>query len=124
MNTKGQLCEGTVSNIFFVRKNKIYTPQLLCGLLPGILREYVLETSDVKETVIYPEELMYYDECFVTNSLMGIMPVRQIGSICFPRSTMAVEVRSLYECQKMSLLICGIFCYCVLLPFFLCHVGK
>ena len=52
MNTKGQLCEGTVSNIFFVRKNKIYTPQLLCGLLPGILREYVLEISDVKETVI------------------------------------------------------------------------
>ncbi len=103
MNTKGQLCECTVSNIFFVRKNKIYTPQLLCGLLPGILREYVLETSDVKETVIYPEELMYYDECFVTNSLMGIMPVRQIGSICFPRRTMADEVRSLYESQKMSL---------------------
>ena len=103
MNTKGQLCEGTVSNIFFVRKNKIYTPQLLCGLLPGILREYVIETSDVEETVIYPEELMYYDECFVTNSLMGIMPVRQIGSICFPRRTMADEVRSLYESQKMSL---------------------
>ena len=64
LNTKGQICEGAVSNIFFVRKNKIYTPQLNCGLLPGILREYVREKFEVNETVIYPEELMYYDECF------------------------------------------------------------
>lgn len=35
VNTKGQISEGTVSNIFFVRKNMIYTPQLSCGLLPG-----------------------------------------------------------------------------------------
>lgn len=31
VNTKGQISEGTVSNIFFVRKNMIYTPQLSCG---------------------------------------------------------------------------------------------
>ena len=103
LNTKGQICEGAVSNIFFVRKNKIYTPQLSCGLLPGILREYVLENFEVNETVIYPEELMYYDECFVTNSLMGVMPVRQLGNICFPHRTRADEVRNLYESQKMSL---------------------
>ncbi|NSG18075.1 MULTISPECIES: aminotransferase class IV [Blautia] len=103
LNTKGQICEGAVSNIFFVRKNKIYTPQLSCGLLPGILREYVLENFEVNETVIYPEELMYYDECFVTNSLMGVMPVRQLGNICFPHRTRADEVRTLYESQKMSL---------------------
>ena len=100
LNTKGQICEGAVSNIFFVRKNKIYTPQMNCGLLPGILREYVLENFEVNETVIYPEELMYYDECFVTNSLM---PVRQLGNICFPHRTRADEVRTLYESQKMSL---------------------
>lgn len=103
LNTKGQLCEGTVSNLFFVRKNKIYTPQLSCGLLPGILREYVLENFDVAEAVIYPEELMYYDECFVTNSLMGVMPVRQLENICFRYRSKADEVRSLYESQKMSL---------------------
>ena len=74
-----------------------------CGLLPDILREYVLENFEVNETVIYPEELMYYDECFVTNSLMGVMPVRQLGNICFPHRTRADEVRTLYESQKMSL---------------------
>ena len=44
LNTKGQISEGTVSNIFFVRSGKLYTPDLSCGLLPGILREYLCET--------------------------------------------------------------------------------
>lgn len=103
INTKGQISEGTVSNIFFVRKNMIYTPQLSCGLLPGILREYVMSKFSVVETIIYPDELMYYEECFVTNSLMGVMPVRQLGNICFPHRTRAEEVRTIYESEKMSL---------------------
>ena len=79
LNTKGQISEGTVSNIFFVRSGKLYTPNLSCGLLPGILREYLCETENVEEAVIYPAELGQYEECFVTNSLMGIMPVNQLG---------------------------------------------
>ena len=79
VNTKGQISEGTVSNIFFVRNGKLYTPDLSCGLLPGILREYLCETENVEEAVIYPGELGQYEECFVTNSLMGIMPVNQLG---------------------------------------------
>ena len=83
LNTKGQICEGTVSNIFFVKQGKLYTPEIRCGLLPGILREHICETQPVEETMIYPEELKEYEECFVTNSLMGIMPVRQIGEVSF-----------------------------------------
>ena len=103
INTKGQISEGTVCNIFFVRKNMIYTPQLSCGLLPGILRSYIMDRFQVTETIIYPDELMYYDECFVTNSLMGVMPVRQLGNICFPHRAKADEVRMVYESEKMSL---------------------
>ena len=101
INTKGQISEGTVSNIFFVRKNIVYTPQLSCGLLPGILRSYIMERFPVTETIIYPDELVYYDECFVTNSLMGIMPVKQLGNICFPHRTKADELREIYENEKM-----------------------
>lgn len=64
-----------MSNIFFVKEKKLYTPTLSCGLLPGILRAYILETYDVKETILYPEDLVTFDECFLTNSLMGIMPL-------------------------------------------------
>lgn len=96
LNTKGQISEGTVSNIFFVHRNQICTPQVYCGLLPGIMREYLLENYDINEKVIYPEELKYYDECFVTNSLMGIMPVMQLGDKQFTERGTADRLRKEY----------------------------
>lgn len=97
LNTKDQICEGTVSNIFFVKQGKLYTPEVRCGLLPGILREYICETQDVEETTIYPENLKAYEECFVTNSLMGIMPVRQVGEISFTEEKVTQTLMAKYQ---------------------------
>lgn len=97
LNTKRQIAEGTVSNIFFVRKGVICTPEISCGLLPGILREYICETEEVEETDIYVQDLKWYQECFVTNSLMGIMPVRQIGSVYFGEDKITRELMAKYR---------------------------
>ena len=97
LNTKDQICEGTVSNIFFVKQGKLYTPDTRCGLLPGILREYICETQHVEETTIYPENLKAYEECFVTNSLMGIMPVRQVGEILFTEEKVTQALMAKYQ---------------------------
>ena len=97
LNTKEQVSEGTVSNVFFVRNGVICTPQVSCGLLPGILREYLCETEDVEETDIYVQDLKRYQECFVTNSLMGIMPVRQIGGIQFEEDKVTRELMRRYR---------------------------
>lgn len=97
LNTKDQICEGTVSNIFFVKQGKLYTPEVRCGLLPGILREYICETQHVEETTIYPENLKAYEECFVTNSLMGIMPVRQVGEISFTEEKVTQALMAKYQ---------------------------
>ncbi len=97
LNTKKQISEGTVSNVFFVRKGVIYTPKVSCGLLPGILREYLCDTEAVEETYIYVQDLKWYEECFVTNSLMGIMPVRQIGGIRFEEDKVTRELMRRYH---------------------------
>ena len=99
LNTKKQISEGTVSNVFFVRNGMIYTPKVSCGLLPGILREYLCDTEEVEETYIYVQDLKWYQECFVTNSLMGIMPVRQIEGIRFVEDKVTKELMAKY--QKM-----------------------
>lgn len=75
LNSKGQLTEGAVSNIFFIKDNMIFTPQLSCGMLNGTIRKYIIDTYKVVEKVIYPDEISCFDEMFLTNSLMGIMPV-------------------------------------------------
>ncbi len=75
LNTKGEICEGSLSNIFFVKESQIYTPKVSCGLLPGIVRRFLITHLQVKEISIYPKDVYQMDECFITNSLMGIMPV-------------------------------------------------
>lgn len=75
LNTKGQITETTASNIFFVKNKRLFTPKTECGLLEGVVRRYVIENFDVQETVITKENLVEYEEVFLTNSIMGIMPV-------------------------------------------------
>lgn len=75
LNTKGALAEGATSNLFFVKGERLYTPCVSCGILPGIVREYLLAQYPVEEREIYPEEIGTFDEMFLTNSLLGIMPV-------------------------------------------------
>ena len=87
LNTKKQISEGTVSNV----------PKVSCGLLPGILREYLCDTEEVEEAYIYIQDLKWYEECFVTNSLMGIMPVRQIGGIRFEEDKVTRELMRRYR---------------------------
>ena len=83
LNSKGQITEGATTNIFFVKDKKIFTPKLSCGLLNGILRQYIISNYTVVETEIYLEDLKNFDEAFVTNSLLGIMPVKNIENFKF-----------------------------------------
>ena len=96
LNSHGEICEGTCSNIFFVRAGGIYTPARSCGLLPGIIRSYVCSNYQTKEVSIRPEEIGDYEECFVTNSLMGIMPVRQIGEVSFDEQKIIKRITADY----------------------------
>ncbi len=78
LNTKGQVAEGATSNIFAVIQGEVVTPPVSCGLLPGVMRDFALRVTGAKERPLSPEELMQADEVFLTNSLMGAMPVRSI----------------------------------------------
>ena len=87
-NTKGYLAEGTMSNIFFIKDQKVYTPSKDNGLLPGIVRDKVIALLGkhkiaVEEGCYTRETLMNADEIFITNSLMEIMPVKQLENLKF-----------------------------------------
>lgn len=83
LNTRGEIAEGATTNIFFTSDGRIYTPKLSCGLLPGIIRGYIIENNPVTECVIRPESLDDFDGCFVTNSVFGIMSVKSLESHVF-----------------------------------------
>lgn len=83
LNTGGRVAEGTASNIFMVRNGELLTPPVDAGLLPGIVRRLVMESAATaglacKEEHFTRRELQQAEECFITNSLMGIMPVTRL----------------------------------------------
>jgi 4-amino-4-deoxychorismate lyase len=108
VNTRGELTEGAVTNLFLVRRGEVLTPPASSGLLPGILRRCLLERLGVKEQTLYPEDLSTCDELFLSNSLMGIMPVRSVGKHVFSRRAVSdrlrEEYRKLAEAEKKRLL--------------------
>ena len=97
LNTKGELSEGATTNLFFVSGKKLFTPALSCGLLDGILRQYLLKNYQVEECIIKPEQVSDFDEMFVTNSLLGIMPICRLGEHKFTRRTITNQLMQTYS---------------------------
>lgn len=97
LNSKNQITEGATSNIFVVVGDKIYTPKLSCGLLNGIVRQYIVSNYDVIESEIDLEFLNNADEIFLTNSLFGIMPVNNLEKKVFKSQKISKEIFSHYK---------------------------
>jgi branched-subunit amino acid aminotransferase/4-amino-4-deoxychorismate lyase len=74
----GQVLEGSASSLFIVKDGQAYTPPLSTGILPGIARARVLRLigpERAHEKPLTLDEVRSAQECFITNALMGIMPV-------------------------------------------------
>ena len=83
LNIYGHICEGSVSNLFWVREGTVYTPSLECGVLAGTVRGMVLNLCREKSLPVIEgaytlEDIDRAEEVFATNALMGVMPVRSI----------------------------------------------
>lgn len=79
LNPKGELCEGSYTSLFVkLNDGSFLTPDISCGLLPGILREDMLENGKAKPTVLTLADLDGAD-IFVGNSLRGLMTARLLS---------------------------------------------
>ena len=83
LNFSGHVIEGTMSNLFVIQEGVLMTPDLSACGIEGIMRSIVLETAsrqgiEYRTCELSPQALMEADEIFITNSLIGIWPVRQI----------------------------------------------
>jgi branched-chain amino acid aminotransferase len=91
LNASGHISEGSGENIFLVMDGKIYTPSLSASILPGIIRDTViqlakdLDISLTEETI--PREMLYIaDEVFFTGSAAEITPIRSVDKINIGKS--------------------------------------
>ena len=81
-NTRGELCEGTGSNVFVAVEGRLLTPPLSSGALGGITRELVIEwcrqDMEVREVDLPLDVLSTADDVFITSSTRNVQPVSRI----------------------------------------------
>jgi para-aminobenzoate synthetase/4-amino-4-deoxychorismate lyase len=75
LNKKGELTEGTRTNLFIELDGRLFTPALTCGLLPGTLREELLDLprAAASEAVLTPQDLLVADRIYLGNSVRGLV---------------------------------------------------
>ncbi|WP_417474192.1 aminotransferase class IV family protein [Leisingera sp.] len=79
VNQRGEVCEGTITNIFVIGPDgQMKTPPLACGLLPGVLRQHLLARAECREAVLTLADLRNAQAIYMGNSLRGLIPARLV----------------------------------------------
>jgi para-aminobenzoate synthetase/4-amino-4-deoxychorismate lyase len=73
LNERGEVAEGSRTNVFLEREGRLLTPPVSSGALPGVLRAELLSGGRAREAVLRPADLAV-GTLFLGNSLRG--PIR------------------------------------------------
>ena len=84
LNTRNEICEGSMSNIFLVKNGSVRTPALSSGCLPGVTREIVMELCGelgigCEECALTETDTKDADELFITSSVREVQAAMMRG---------------------------------------------
>lgn len=89
LNINGDVIEGTMSNLFVLKNNIVYTPKLDQSGIKGIIRDIIIglcHTHKISVQVIdmNVDFVRTADELFVTNSVIGLWPITKLQDKSYP----------------------------------------
>lgn len=107
LNTNGEVAETAGGNIFWVYQDKICTVPTGRGVLPGITRAVVLEICqslglETSKRVIKPQHLRNAEGIFVTQSVLGVVPVSAFDGEAVRPSPLVDQIASAYDQMLQS----------------------
>jgi branched-chain amino acid aminotransferase len=102
VNARGEICEGSTSNVFWIQGETVCTPPLALGALPGVTRAAVREVCEqlgwsLEERVVRPEELPRAHGVFLSMTTRGVVEVESLGGVPLPRSPLVPRLQSEIE---------------------------
>ena len=86
LDTRDNVIEATMSNLFYVKDDCLVTPRLAASGVAGIMRSVIIDIATFLKinSQIEPitmDEIKAADEVFLSNSLIGIWPVTSIHEV-------------------------------------------
>ncbi len=76
INERGELTEGSYTNIFLSLDGQLYSPPMSSGLLAGVLRAELVARGEVKIKTLYPRDIKRANAVYVGNSVRGLCPAK------------------------------------------------
>jgi 4-amino-4-deoxychorismate lyase len=109
LDQRGNIIEGTMSNVFLLQEGVLHTPLLNEAGVAGIMRQIVIEQcralgSPVIERTIPLDELGQTDEIILTNSLIGLWAVKEIRIMTSTRELSPPQLAPMLRAQLGSAL--------------------
>lgn len=100
LNTRGELACCAAANLFWISEGRLWTPALDCGVLAGITRSALMARAEalgveVAVARMGPEALTRAEAVLITNSLIGVRPVSQLGDRAFATHPLAERLTAL-----------------------------
>lgn len=81
VNERGHVTSGCMSNVFWLKDNKLYTPALTTGCLAGTTREFVMENLEVLDAEAGIIEVRSADAIFLTSAGIGVVSASRIDDL-------------------------------------------
>ena len=114
--------EGSFSNLFFIKEDKVYTPSLKNNLLEGITREHILKILKKNKISCINKKILVhniydFDAMFLTSSTRGVLPVIEVGfhpqlykdnnkmmnkKVIFKKNLLLLKIQYLYNQEKIT----------------------
>ena len=109
LNHEGLVAEGTTSNVWIVKNDTFITPTLQVGILDGITRRVLLEICKINKLSVFErdftaQELKNADECFLTSTIKGVVPVAKIDGQTIGSGLPGKWAKFLESCYRRHIL--------------------
>jgi len=103
-----RLAESCFSNVFLVTNGELTTPDLLTPVLPGIIRQTVIDLAEKQaipcsERSLSVDDMLAADEVFLTSSCAGIRPVGKIEQHVVGKGICGEVTRQIIDAYRETL---------------------
>ncbi|MEZ5421600.1 MAG: aminotransferase class IV [Pyrinomonadaceae bacterium] len=83
LNEQGHITSACFANVFWLKDDRLFTPELSTGCLAGTTREFILENLEVHEITAGIDEIRSADAVFLTSAGIGIAPAASLAETVF-----------------------------------------
>jgi 4-amino-4-deoxychorismate lyase len=97
LNANNDVIEGSMSNLFAVKGNQLFTPDLSLSGIRGIMRDVIMQLAEKNNiplsiTRMSVEQILDMDELFVSNSLIGMKSVKRLLDTRYTANTVSFMI--------------------------------